>query len=80
LEVRRNSLLNSNHQPGPSTPSLSPITHRSKGNRGRGQTNQATISGMGLMHSIGVIMAELLDDFPDLLVPPFENGFANDLL
>lgn len=56
------------------------LTHRSKGNRGSGQADQATISGMGLMHRIGVVMAELFDDFLDFLVLPFENGFANDLL
>lgn len=80
FEVRRNSLLSSSNQRKPSTLSLSPITHRSKRDRGGRQTNQAAISCMGLMHGIGVVMAELLDDFPYLLVLPFENGFANDLL
>lgn len=56
------------------------ITHRSKGDRGSGQADQAAVSGVGLMHSIGIVMAELLDDFLNPLMFTFEDGIANDLL
>jgi hypothetical protein len=56
------------------------VTHRSESDRGSGEPNQATISGMRLMYSIGIVMAELFDDGLDFIMFSFENGISNDFL
>lgn len=54
------------------------MTYRSQRNRSRCQPNQTSISRMGLMHSISIIMAELTDNLLNLIMLSFENGIANN--
>jgi hypothetical protein len=43
-------------------------TYGSQGNSSRSKTDEPTISCVRLVHSIGKLIAELVDDLPDLVV------------
>lgn len=54
-------------------------THRSQCYRGGGQTDQTSISRVWLVNSIGIIVAELIDNLLDFIVLSSEYGIADDL-
>jgi hypothetical protein len=39
------------------------LTHCAQGDRGCGKSNETTVSGMGLMYSVGIVHAQLIDYF-----------------
>jgi len=40
-------------------------THRAKRDGGRSETDQAAVAGVGLMHNVGVVIAQLVEDGVD---------------
>ena len=55
-------------------------TDRAEGYRSRRKTNEPTVSGMGLMHRVGIVVAQLVDDLADSLIFPVGAGFTDDAL
>jgi hypothetical protein len=53
-------------------------THRSKSNSRGSQTYQATVSGMRLMDSICIVIAELVDDGLDLSIVLRDDQLADN--
>jgi hypothetical protein len=56
------------------------LTHRSQGDGGSCQSDQTTISGMGLVYGISIVMTELFDDSGNFLVLSSEDSIADDFL
>lgn len=56
------------------------MTYGSQRYRGGSQANQTTISGMRLVYGIGVVMAKLINDLPNILMLSLENGVPNNFL
>lgn len=59
---------------------LYPVSHRSQRDRGGRQTNQTSVPRMRLVHGVGIVVTELLDDLCDFFVFSSENGISNDFL
>jgi hypothetical protein len=55
-------------------------THRAQCNRGSSQPDQASIAGMGLVHGVRVVVAELFNDFLYFLLLSSENSIADNFL
>jgi hypothetical protein len=55
-------------------------THRSQGYRGRGQADEAAVAGMRVVDGIGVLVAQLVDDFCYPVVVLGDEGIADEAL
>jgi hypothetical protein len=53
---------------------------RAQCNRGSSQPDQASIAGMGLVHGVRVVVAELFNDFLYFLLLSSENSIADNFL
>lgn len=55
-------------------------THRSQCNRGSSQSDQTSIPGMGLVHGVCIVVAELFNDLLYFLLLSLENSITDDFL
>lgn len=55
-------------------------THRSQCNRGSSQSDQTSIPGMGLVHGVCIVVAELFNDLLYFLLLSLENSVTDNFL
>lgn len=55
-------------------------TYRTQGNGSSGQADQPTVAGMGLVDSVGIVVAQLVENGLNFGVILFGNYLANDAL
>lgn len=55
-------------------------THRSEGDRRRGQSDQTAVSGVGLMHGVCIVVTKLFDNPLNPFVISFEDSIAHNFL
>jgi hypothetical protein len=53
------------------------ISYRAQCYRGSSQTDKAAIAGVGLVDGVGIVVAELVDDFGDFIMVAFGEGVAD---
>jgi len=56
------------------------VTYRAQGDGGGGQADEAAVAGVGLVHGIGIVVAQLMDDAGDAGVVVGGEGIADQAL